>query len=144
MEDTLTFLFIDESLIISFLKSLPEIKENYYAIEIGIKIEGYGKDEWIRIIEWESSDYSNNYDILINIVSNKNTNWGNNFIIKWYPKICYWFINIDISGDIKLVNNLYEEITNLYYYNMPSEERALLRTVKNDRVEDWYKRINKI
>lgn len=142
--DSLTFLFIDESLIISFLKSLPEIKENYYEIEMGRKIRGYGKDEWNIIIEWESSDYSNNYDILIDIVSNKTNYWDNDFIIKWYPKICYWFINIDISVDIKLVNNLYEKITNLYYYNMTSEERALLRTVKNDKVEDWYKRINKI
>jgi hypothetical protein len=148
-DDSLSFLFIDKSLIISFLKTLPT--KYHYEIDIGIRLNGYGIDNISRITEWDlygninNSDQSDNLNKLIDIILNKdNTNWNNDFMIKWYPKIYYWYLHIDIYSidididiDIELRKQLYDKITNLYYFNMPSEERALLSTVEHSWTQEY-------
>lgn len=143
-----TFLFIDEKLIISFLKALP--KEYSYNILMGINLRGYGIIETIRHIEICYSEEDNSeLNDLLDIVNNP-------FKLGWmYPKIHCWYLRIYLylinykfkflpGGKMEDVNkklkeNWHNEIYTLYHLNMSSEERKLLRIIGNKFLKSWIK-----
>lgn len=133
--NSLTLLFIDEKLIISFLESLP--KEYAYHIKVMINVRGYGSNEVLKIIEV----FPDEFDYLLERFRNIES-----FQLNWiYLKIYNWYMYIFIRGlnyideDKELKDKWYNEINALYYANMPLEERELLRTIENIWAKNWKK-----
>lgn len=134
--DFKTFLFIDERLMINFLRSLPQkgllnfrVSFNYTRLMMNceiiyliLMILSLAKKVFLDTLDWLEEDISKTFTI-------------NNIRLKsldFYSEMDYAniYVHVFLFDHIKKVvkDYLYNEINIIYYMNMSSEEKILLKS----------------